>query len=237
MTPREPWSRDPSIIAVERLARELGELRHQIVFIGGAIAPLLHSEPLFYSTRPTDDVDAIAATRSYAEYGRLTDELRARGFREDTSGSHAHRWITQSEIPFDLVPAGDHLGGSGQSWDQFAIQSAASTDIAEGLSVRHASGPAFFALKLAAYADRGADDPYSSHDLEDIIALLASRGSIVAEVAAASAELKAFVSHELEALHRHPDFEGAIAGNLGDVGDRVGVLRLVRVRLDALLFR
>jgi predicted nucleotidyltransferase len=231
VTPREPWSRDPSVIAVERLARALGEIRERVVFIGGAIAPLLHSEPLFYATRPTDDVDAIAATHSYADYGALTDSLRARGFREDTSGRHAHRWIAPDETLFDLVPAGDHLGGTDQNWDQYAIETAAVTEISDGLSIRHASAPAFLALKLAAFRDRGATDPYASHDLEDIIALIASRTAITQEVENADSHVRGFVRAELKRLREFDDFDGAIAGNLGAVGDRAGTLNIVHERI------
>ncbi|MCU0381989.1 MAG: hypothetical protein MUE58_12445, partial [Chitinophagaceae bacterium] len=68
----------------------------------------------------------------------------------------------------DLVPSWSHPGGSGQEWDRFALQSSVSADLGDGVMVRHASAPAFLALKWAAYGDRGVTDPFASHDLEDI---------------------------------------------------------------------
>ena len=39
----------------------------------------------------------------------------------------------------------------------------------------------FLASKLEAYRGRGADDPYLSHDLEDVVAVIAGRPGCVEE--------------------------------------------------------
>ena len=44
--------------------------------------------------------------------------------------------------------------------------------------------------KLVAFADRGHNDYYGSHDLEDIITLVDGRDSILAECQSLPAELK-----------------------------------------------
>src|SRR5690606_1213081 len=140
----------------------------------------LHVDRPFKAARSTVDVDAIAVTVSYSDFDRLRDELRALGFRETVNARHANRWTAPGEraVKFDLVPIGDHLGASGNPWDQVAIETAGTSEIEPGLSIRHANAPGFLALKFAAHRDRGADDPITSTDLEDIFALLASRPQI-----------------------------------------------------------
>ena len=145
----------PSVKRLKRVAEALGDLAPRIVFIGGSIAPLLQTVPPFDEARPTKDVDGVVATAAYSEIDVLHAALRARGFRQPPSESaHVHRWRSPHDDPLDLVPAGSHLGGSGQLWDQIALDAPTSADLGDGVIIRHAGGPTFLALKWAAYADR-----------------------------------------------------------------------------------
>jgi predicted nucleotidyltransferase len=178
---------DATMAPVREVARALVGLLERIVFIGGAIAPLLQVDRPFRAPRPTGDVDAIAATTSYSDFGEFSEALAARGFRQGTNSRHLHRWIAPGplRVPFDLVPVGEHTGASGNPWEMAAVESAVETELEPGLSIWHASAPAFLALKFAAFRDRGLDDPLLSTDLEDIMALIASRPEIAMEVFAA----------------------------------------------------
>jgi len=135
---------------------------------------------------------------------------------------HAHQWLAPGEPPirFDLVPAGSHLGASGNPFDQAALGSAERLEIEPGIVIRHASAPGFLALKLAAYRDRGEDDPFVSHDLEDILALLASRPGIVAEAAAAPVDIRTFIAARVELLVGRDDLDDLVAGHLGNIDRR-----------------
>lgn len=187
---------DTALSLLIEVATSLGDLVDRVVFIGGAVVPLLQVERPFPSVRRTDDVDAIVASAGYADFEAVRQALRKRGFREPISAPHLHRWITPrpAAIPFDLVPSGAHAGSSGNPWDALAIETAVRTEISPRLFVRHASAPAFLALKFAAFADRGSDEPRSSEDLEDILALIASRPGIVEEIAEAPPALRGFVA-------------------------------------------
>ena len=50
---------DPNLPHLRRIAEALGELREQVVFVGGAVAGLLVTDPLAESVRATRDVDAV----------------------------------------------------------------------------------------------------------------------------------------------------------------------------------
>jgi hypothetical protein len=214
----------------------LGDWGQRIVFIGGAVAPLLQTDPPLPRVRPTDDVDAIAATLSYPDYGKLEQALRDAGFKHGGvtgHATHAHRWYTPDGTKFDLVPYGDHLGASGNQWDEIAANDAVST-IVDGVEVRHVSATGFLVLKWAAYADRGANNPVGSEDIEDILAVLASRPSILGEIAAASDRVRTYLRDCATTLIAHPDFADALDAHLGPALNRAAVIASVRTTLKTI---
>ncbi len=221
----------PSIARVARVARALSELSADVVFIGGSIAPLLQSDPVLPRVRPTRDVDAIVASTSYASQHTREARMRMLGFTTDTSG-HAHRWRAPDGTPFDLVPAGEHLGGTGSEWDQAAIDTAVFSEVEPGLRIRHASAPGFLGLKWAAFEDRGASDPFNSEDLEDILALIVSRNHIVAEFNGAPRPLQDYVRRNFRRLLDNPDRDDLVAAYLAHTQAFEHVAQLLRTRLE-----
>ena len=217
------------------VAEALGDLRQRIVFIGGALAPLLHTDPPFRGARITSDVDAIIATVSYVEAQRVRDEMVRLGFRSDLADPrHLHRWVGAAGVPFDLVPAGEHLGAASGPTGRLAVDTSASTTLTTGLTIRHASAPGFLALKWAAYHDRGRQDPLYSDDLLDILALLASRPTLVEEVAAAPIELRTYVAEQSKAFLADPNAEDLLAAHLKNAQDPAATIAAVRAMLERL---
>lgn len=128
----------PALDRLRCIAWQLGPLTERVVFIGGAVAPLLQTDDVLPRVRPTHDVDAVIATSSYAELGPLREALSARGFseaqvpQEQDAPLHMHRWIAPAGgRPFDLVPIGAHAGGTGGVPDTYAVESAVSVDLRE----------------------------------------------------------------------------------------------------------
>jgi hypothetical protein len=224
----------PSLANIARVAEALGDLRDRVVFIGGAIAPILQTNPPFPRIRPTKDVDGVIASTSYTDANQIYEELTRRGFRPDTSSTaHSNRWISPEQpVPFDLVPAGAHLGGSGNPWDQTAIDTAHRHELYPGLEVRHATAPAFLALKWAAHADRGMNDPRQSHDLEDLLALIASRPVLIDEVRRAPEHLREFIREQAVKLLSDEDVDELLDAHLNNAHARQDVVQIVRARLQ-----
>jgi hypothetical protein len=230
----EEAPRHPSIVRLKRVALALGPLLERVVFIGGAIAPLLQTDPPFEEARPTKDVDGMIASTKYAEIGPLHDALRDQGFTQVLGETpHLHRWTSPDGDWFDLVPSGAHSGGSGQEWDRIALESSVAAELGDGVTVRHASGPAFLGLKWAAYLDRGIGDPFASHDLEDILALVASRATVVDELTVCSGRLREFVVARTAELLDDPRLPDLLAGHLNSAEDPAATTRLVLRRLEA----
>ena len=220
---------------VARVARKLGLLCDRMVFIGGAVAPLLHTDPVMPSPRATEDVDAVVETLTYAAHGELQDALRALGFKEEMhAGRHAHRWRAPTSELVDLVPVGDHLGTMGQIWDFIALERFERIDIEHGVSIRYVSAPVFLAMKFAAYNDRGIHEPLYSHDLEDILALIACRPSIVGEVTDGDARARHFVAEQSRALLALPYFDDVTDAHLNNAFNRQAASRAVCDRLRRL---
>ena len=225
-------SHSPSLAPIAEIARALGDLSDQVVFIGGAIAPLLQTNPPFPRVRATKDVDAVVASANYADYGALQTRLGELGFKVDMSDpKHAHRWRTPDGTPFDLVPIGGHLGGTGSVWDKVAFQTAVEAEIEPGVRIRHASAPGFLALKWAAFWDRGAEDPFSSHDLEDILALMVSRDIVVEECGTAPQNSQEVVRKGFGWLTANSDYDDLVAAHLGNAQSFKEVAALLRARI------
>jgi hypothetical protein len=69
--------RDPNVALVEIVAERLGEaLRSEVVFVGGAIAGLLITDPAQPGIRPTQDVDLICDVAALSDYHRIETAVR-----------------------------------------------------------------------------------------------------------------------------------------------------------------
>jgi hypothetical protein len=227
-------TRDPSVERIVSVATALGPLTNEIVFIGGAIAPLLRTDDTVPRARPTKDVDAIVASRGRVDDARWSVALRARSFTHVVAhGAPAHRWRTRDGILFDLVPAGTHTGASGNLWDVFALEGAVRA-VVGGVAFRHASAAAFIALKAEAYNDRGGGDPRASHDIEDVIALIASRVSIALDVAAARPAVRERVERFARALTDSGVLDDVLASHLNNADDPAWAVRVAAGRIRAI---
>ncbi len=163
--------------------------------------------------RPTLDVDAIVELASYADFTRLEGRLRSLGFREShAEGAPICRWIHGDSI-LDLLPTDPSILGFSNRWYRAALQNARPLAI-ESLTIRIIPAPYFLATKLDAFHGRGKQDYRLSRDLEDIVTVIDGRSELVAEVAAADAEVRQYLSTELLALLRNRDFVEALPGHL-----------------------
>ncbi len=190
----------------------LGELAAEVVFIGGAVSPLLQEDPPFDQARVTKDVDGIIATSRYTDIAKIGKKLEQKGFQHSTAARHIHKWTSPEGDELDLVPAGQHIGASGQAWDEYAADDNVQADLGDGVIVRHASSAAFLALKWAAFKDRGEQDPGRSHDLEDIAAVVVSRPGIVDEVRMAPENVRKFIVERTQLFLRDDRAEDYLAG-------------------------
>jgi hypothetical protein len=97
------------------------------------------------------------------------------------------------------------------------------------------TAPVFLATKWEAFRGRGAGDYLGSHDVEDIVTVVAGRRTIVEETAAAPADVRRWIAEAAGAMLASVDGEYALIGALPDARRVPGLLEVVRERLDAIV--
>ena len=219
--------RDPNREQLVKVARALGDLSSEVVFLGGATVGLLITDPAARSVRPTKDVDVVVEVASYAEYQvKIGSALRAAGFVECTDeGAPICAWRVDG-VRVDVMPTDAAVLGFTNPWYQQAIATASTRDIG-GTTIRLISAPCFLATKFAAFADRGDSDYYASHDLEDILAVVDGRPSLIDEIAAADQTVRSYLVQSAGRLLADSEFLNALPGHVDRGRDRVVAARLL----------
>ena len=95
-------------------------------------------------------------------------------------------------------------------WYRQGFDAAVTATLPTGLQLRHLSAPYFVATKLEAFKDRGNNDVYMSHDLEDIITVVDGRSELKQELMAAPDEVRQFIAEHFRAVLKHADFSNAL---------------------------
>lgn len=207
---------DPNLPHLRRVAEALGDLREQLVFLGGAVAGLLVTDPLSDPVRATRDVDAVIEA-DRAMYFHIEEAVAARGFARDATSEVICRWVhRESGVLFDLLPVRADVLGFSNRWYAYAVQTAVPVELGGGLTIRCASAVAFVATKLEAFMSRGAGDFLSSHDLEDVLNIVDGREQLAAEMAVAPAPLREMVATVFARLVANPDFLNVLPGLIAE---------------------
>jgi predicted nucleotidyltransferase len=180
------------IDAIRGAAQVLGEVRPQLVFLGGCVLGL-YARPHGSNLRTTDDVDCVSTVVPWIRQEQLLADLCSkRVLVPDMERQHRYR-VAQTGLVIDVLsPDGMNIGG-GDAWLRAAADHAAEFDLGDGETIRAVTPPYFLALKLSAFIDRGAD-VLSSKDMEDIVFLAVEVDGLVAQVETAG------IGHELRRL-------------------------------------
>ena len=203
---------DPNIEILAKVAHALGELRERMTFVGGCATGLLITDPGASPVRATQDVDAVVAVVSLADYHQLGAALRAIGFAQPLEeGAPVFRW-SMADLKLDVMPSDSGILGFSNRWYGHAMRHAFKARLAGDVEIRVADAPSFIATKLEAFLDRGAGDYLSSHDLEDVLSIVDGRPELVAELRAADPELHAFVRATIARLLADEGFLNALPG-------------------------
>lgn len=213
---------DPNVQMLDIVAEHLGDdLCGRLVFVGGAVAGLLITDPAQPAIRPTEDVDLLAQLIVRADYYALETELRARGFSQDMrAGAPICRWIV-ANVAVDVMPTLPEVLGFSNRWYPIASETAWTAELPSGRAVRVISAPAFVATKLEAFAGRGQGDYLFSHDLGDIVSVIDGRDGLLVELEASDPELRQGVAGAVAGLLASRGFIDSLPGHLpGDAASQ-----------------
>jgi hypothetical protein len=204
-----------------RAAEALGELKDEVVFVGGAVVDLFITDPAAPHPRFTNDVDVVVEVATYSAWTKMGDRLRALGFREDRrEGAPLCRWLID-DLVLDAMPALERVLGFTNRWYRQARKQSEERELREGIRIRAVTAPLFVATKVEAFRSRGRGDFVASHDLEDIIAVVDGRPALADEVKRAPAQIRRFLAGTIKRWLEDPDFLAAMPGHLpGDVASQ-----------------
>lgn len=226
--------------AIADVAELLGDLRDDVVFVGGATVPLLVTDPAASPDRPTDDVDVVVEATSPATYYVLANKLRAIGFSEDLRDDPPVicRW-RHGHYRVDVMPVDGAFMGFRGEWFRAVCDRPWIVEVRTGISVRVIRAPELIATKAEAFADRGRRDFVASKDIEDVVSIVNGRSELLEELREAPVNVRTFVCDTIAAWLGDHDFMDALPGQLagGDAShERLAVL-LARLHSIAELAR
>lgn len=207
---------------LQKVARALGPLLNDVVFVGGTVPSLLITDPASPPVRPTKDVDLIVDSKTHRQHAEFEKKLRARGFQ--IQAPPACRYGID-DILVDVMTTTPEAMGFSERWYAEAFATALPMQLSDGTTIRVIRPPLFLATKLSAWRDRGKDDYYAS-DLEDVLALIDGRDVLLDEVRQSSPEVRRFLAAEFADLLSREGFQDSVPGNLG--GDAVAGQRAER---------
>lgn len=216
---------DPNVVMLDVVAQRLGDvLCQQLVFVGGAVAGLLITDPAQPAIRPTEDVDLLAQVVARSAFYKLEEALRARGFVQDLRPeAPICRWVVD-RATVDVMPTLPEVLGFGNRWYSLAAETAWTARLPSGLDIRVITAPAFIGTKLEAFAGRGQGDYLFSHDMGDIVSIVDGRETLLQELMAADVELRGAIGQAMADHLRQRAFRESLPGHLP--GDEASQARL-----------
>ena len=190
-------TRDAVLDRLRHVAAALGEERSKRVALVGGCVPATIAGP--HGIRPTEDVDLIVAATTYTDWHRFCRGLSELGIVPGRS--HIARHMLE-DIPIDVM-ATAWPGAGDNRWYPEAF---ANRVFHEDIGLHVIAPPWFLATKLVAHTSRGANDPLSSHDLEDVVRLLSASEEWVEWLRSPPEQaVHRFVVFELRRLALRPD--------------------------------
>jgi hypothetical protein len=112
------------------------------------------------------------------------------------------------------MPLDSQALGFSNRWYPDALHTAGNVQLRSGLIIRAINAPYFLGTKLEAFHGRGKRDYLASHDLEDFIAVVDGRSSLIPEVEMTSPALKIYIADAVQTLLAESRFLDALPGYL-----------------------
>ena len=223
----------PNRTVLERVAQRIEPLLSEVVFVGGQVAELLITDPAAVRVRPTTDVDVIVSAATKVEFRSIEQRLTALGLRNDQSeGAPICRWLTPDEHKVDVMPVNQTVLGFSNHWYPAALERAVEYLLTDQLVIQIPTAPVFLAMKWDAFRERGAGDLLASHDLEDIITVVAARPGPLRELPDETAELRKWLGSMARDFLENPQSLYALQGALPDAVAFPHLLAEIRNRFE-----
>lgn len=198
--------------AIHKIATALGELNDRAVYVGGAVVSLYANNPGAEDVRPTMDLDISLKIASLVELEDIRNQLNRRNFVQSSQDKVICRFRYEG-IKVDVMSTKAVGWAPANPWFAPGFNKKETVKI-ENLNIQILPFPYFLASKFVAFNDRGAKDPRTSHDFEDIVYLFDNRTDIVGQIKKAPEDVKAYLMEQLFGILNNRAKQEAILGNL-----------------------
>ncbi|MCD6659308.1 MAG: hypothetical protein LT105_04020 [Lentimicrobium sp.] len=203
-----------NMLMLQSVANGLGELKDEMVFVGGAVAELYADNPAVSEIRTTLDIDCVIEISSKLHFFRLENNLRFKGFKNDTSiGAPICRWIYNG-IKVDIMPTESDVLGFSNRWYESGFEHRISKILPDGTRIFVFPSEYYLAAKFEAHNGRGGNDLRQSHDFEDIIYLLDNCTNILKNINGSKPKVKLYLKAECQKLLENPNITEGIESAL-----------------------
>ncbi len=200
-----------NIKMLQIVANGLGDLKNEMVFVGGAVAELYANDPAASDIRPTLDVDCVIELQTRLAHAKLEEDLRSKGFQNDRSeGAPICRFVYQ-DIKVDIMPTEEKILGFSNRWYSEGIANRIIKTLPDGTEIFVFSTEYFLAAKFEAHYSRGGNDLRQSHDFEDIIYILGNSTDILDVIKNANESVKYYLIKECQVLFENDGLSEGIA--------------------------
>lgn len=208
-------SHQRNILRIKAVNNALGDLKNNVVFVGGATVSL-YADRMAEDVRETDDVDILIELWAHKDYAAFEEQLRKIGFTNDQGSGIICRYKIQG-ITVDIMATGNVLGFTNK-WYPKGYKNAMDYIIDEMHTVKIFTAPYFIATKLEAFKSPARKDNNNgiySHDFEDIVFLFENRFSIWDELQQCDDDVKKYLKEEFNVLLSNPLFEEWVDAHAG----------------------
>ena len=207
-----PQTNEINIYVIKQIARALGDLNNRVAYVGGAVVGLYIEDPAAGEVRPTQVIDISLEITTLGQLENLRQELARKRFTQSAEDTVLCRFRYLG-IPVDVMATAEIGWAPANRWFRPGFKHLQTLELEPGLPVRILSVAYFLATKFEAYNDRGANDPRTSKDFEDIVYVLDNHSNLVNEIISAPYDVKEFLTKQFNEL-LSDKMEEAVLGHL-----------------------
>jgi predicted nucleotidyltransferase len=197
---------------IEKIAKALGELNKDVAFVGGSVVGIYANDLAADDVRPTKDIDITLQIASLSKLEILREELTNKGFKQQMDEDVICRFV-YDDILVDVMATHAIGWAPANQWFAPGFKHLISVEMGH-TTIRLLSLPYFLATKFDAHADRGASDPRTSKDFEDITYLLDYVSDLEKQILAAPNDVKAYLIEQFKAILEDDAKQEAILAQL-----------------------
>lgn len=201
-----------NIAATKKIAHALGDLNEDVVYVGGAVVSFYIDDTSAEDVRPTKDIDISMKIANIGELEDIRERLIAKGFYQSSEDDVICRFRYE-DIKVDVMATRAVGWAPANPWFEPGFKDTIKINVGD-LMIKCLSLPYYLATKFTAFYNRGATDPRSSHDFEDIVYLLNYTSTLVEQVVNAPEEVRKYLIQSFNDVLSDSIKQEAILGNL-----------------------